>query len=199
MSFLQRLRSPNAIILAIVVLAVAGYGAYRATGALMTREKLPPDQLAQTADGREELAEEYQLKSEVWEQLLAEIKAQPKSEHATTMEESGFVFDVVAHVTEEGAIISIRGRSPGDAAVDLIDADRDQELDTVRVTPMAADGTVGKPQEMPIDKFTDTDRSQFLLGWSIAWGQIAEEFQQAAAVQYKGTPGNLTVEEEPLN
>lgn len=196
-SIVQRLRSPNVLLLTLVALAIVSYGIYRAAGSLFVKDPLLADELMETAEGREELSEQMALRKDVWEQLLLEIAAQKDARYATTMDEAGIVFDVTAAVNDEGAVLSIRGQGQGNAAIDIIDADRDQHPDAIRVFPINENGSPLDPQIAPMGKFADNDRSQFLLGWTLAWGRIAEEFQDIAALQH-GAKGKLTIEAEPV-
>jgi hypothetical protein len=217
----HRLRSPAAILLIVIIAAadifgvihafrvhgtmdgtiatvLPPYGLYRAGEAFRKHAPRDAAQVAETAAGRNELAETFALRPEVWNQLLVEIGRQRGAKYSTTMNEAGLTFDIVGAVNTEGAVLSIRGRSAGDASIDMIDADKDQHPETIRVAQMGANGKATATQSVAIESIGDEDRSQFLLGWTLAWGQIAGEFKQAADAEYGNTNSNLTITPEPL-
>jgi hypothetical protein len=143
-------------------------------------------QLAESDEGRRQLAEGYTLRPEVWDALTALIAEQKTHELKTTMEESGVTYNVTMHVEKTGpAILNIQSQIDKTLNIAMIDTDRDQKPETLKITKTVN----GKPEthETPIAQFASGDASQFLLAWSLAWGSLAEQERSAVVPPSEGS------------
>lgn len=168
----------------VIALALPPYGLYRAGEALghprvIGREEAV--ELAQSDDGRRTLATHFRLKPKVWGGLLDLVMRQKNHQLQTVLDEGGMLYDATATVPPEGPVeLTITTQGKTDLTITVIDADRDQKPDALRVVKQVN----GKPEthEAALDTYTSDEASQFLLAWALTWGTIAEE-QKAAATQ----------------
>lgn len=184
----SREHGPRATAIAIIL---PPYGLYRAVESLGHARTLTDEDVAklmQSDAGRRSLAGEIQLKPEVWEALINLVTVQKNHEIRTTMVEGGVPYDVTANVpAEQPVTLTIQAQSTPELVITMIDEDRDQTPDTLRIVKQVD----GKPEVhvTPLKKYSDDDASQFLLAWSLAWGTIAEE--QKARVQPPAMNGDV--------
>lgn len=168
----------------VIALALPPYGLYRAGEAtghprIIGREEAVT--LAQSDDGRRTLAAHFRLKPKVWEGLLDLVMRQKNHQLQTVLDEGGMLYDATATVPPEGPVeLTITTQGKTNLTITVIDADRDQKPDTLRVVKQVN----GKPEtrEAALDTYTSDESSQFLLAWALTWGTIAEE-QKAKVVK----------------
>lgn len=181
--FPPRLKDPYVLIAAAVSVLALAFGIYYYASS--TPREWSPDELAemaQTEDGRREIADSLRIRPEVWSALVELVNAQPTHQLKATMEESGITYDVTAMVAgkDTGPVeLLIQSRNDADLKITMIDADRDQSPEMLTITK-TANGKV-ETHETPIEKYSSEDASQFLLAWALAWGTIAEEHRAAVA------------------
>ena len=202
MTFLPLLRRPYVLVLIILIiladiggvvhafrkhgntdgtiaLVLPPYGLYRAVESVMHQDALTDtdlELLSQTPEGRTSLIGRLRLKPEVWEALLGFISNDMNQEFRTSMHETGVPFDIIATVPAVGPVeLTIQGRDTPDLTIIMVDANRDQEPESLRIIKRV-DGK-DEVHETPLVKFSTDDSSQFLFAWSLAWGTIAEELR----------------------
>ncbi len=161
----------------IIALVLPPYGLYRAGESLTHHTSLTDadvEALSKTPEGRGSLTAGLKLKPEVWTALIGMVEAQPSHQIKTTMEETGVPYDITADVEPNGPVtLTIQSRSNTDLEIGMIDMDRDQNPDTMKIVRQ-----VNKKPEVhvtPLSKFSPDDATEFVLAWSLAWGTIADE------------------------
>ncbi|NOS67685.1 MAG: hypothetical protein HOO67_04960 [Candidatus Peribacteraceae bacterium] len=163
----------------IIAVAVPPYGLYRGVESAVHKKQLTDadiQRLSQSDEGRLELAQGMHLQPDVWETLLALIAEQKTHAISTVMEEAGMEYDITAAVEETGPVtLTIRGKEATELSIDMIDEDRDQEPESLRITKQVS----GKPDIhlTALSDYDAGDSSQFLLAWALAWGTIADELK----------------------